>query len=394
MSTMNRPPKLIAALIALLTFALGACTSEVSAPPSPRRQSDLSQTVVVHASTALDSKLPEKLAALSGVRWTRVSTTAMVNLVRVDGGRGLPAREVNRILPFSIRASEPLPDTSDPISIHLAAGRAVLPPVSAALRGVKPGDTFIIGVGNQRATLEVGAILRDSRTEGVEALVPLSVARGLGVGGIRDVIIGVDASKRAGLIDRASALADPVKVRVGSSGAIRTPEAGRLLSLAEIKQQFGEFTFADAPGRFLEPDADWIERNIVSVRVSVLGDMRCHRAVVGFLESAMRELESQGLGHLVTEQSYCYAPRVQFGDTLNISRHTWGIAVDINPSKNGFGVPPTQDPRLVEIMRKWGFAWGGVWLIPDGMHFEYAGGDSQGAELGGEPGSEFSGGRL
>jgi hypothetical protein len=29
------------------------------------------------------------------------------------------------------------------------------------------------------------------------------------------------------------------------------------------------------------------------------------------------------------------------------------------------------DPRLIEIMERWGLAWGGRWIVPDGMHFEY-----------------------
>ena len=35
------------------------------------------------------------------------------------------------------------------------------------------------------------------------------------------------------------------------------------------------------------------------------------------------------------------------------------------------GVATAQDPRIVKIFERWGFAWGGDWLIPDGMHFEF-----------------------
>jgi hypothetical protein len=27
---------------------------------------------------------------------------------------------------------------------------------------------------------------------------------------------------------------------------------------------------------------------------------------------------------------------------------------------------------LIAIMLEWGFTWGGDWLVPDPMHFEYA----------------------
>ena len=47
----------------------------------------------------------------------------------------------------------------------------------------------------------------------------------------------------------------------------------------------------------------------------------------------------------------------------SISRHAWGIAIDIN-TKSGY---PT---RIVEIFNSWGFAWGGTWTSPDEMHFE------------------------
>ena len=26
---------------------------------------------------------------------------------------------------------------------------------------------------------------------------------------------------------------------------------------------------------------------------------------------------------------------------------------------------------MVKIFEQWGFTWGGQWLVPDGMHFEF-----------------------
>jgi hypothetical protein len=29
------------------------------------------------------------------------------------------------------------------------------------------------------------------------------------------------------------------------------------------------------------------------------------------------------------------------------------------------------DPRIVDVFQRWGFKWGGDFLVPDGMHFEF-----------------------
>jgi hypothetical protein len=53
------------------------------------------------------------------------------------------------------------------------------------------------------------------------------------------------------------------------------------------------------------------------------------------------------------------------------SFHAAGIAIDLNVSGNPFGREPTMDPRVIEVFERHGFGWGGRWLIPDGMHFEF-----------------------
>jgi hypothetical protein len=45
--------------------------------------------------------------------------------------------------------------------------------------------------------------------------------------------------------------------------------------------------------------------------------------------------------------------------------------VDLNVSENQLGAEPRQDRRVVEVFQRWGFTWGGQWLIPDAMHFEF-----------------------
>ena len=111
--------------------------------------------------------------------------------------------------------------------------------------------------------------------------------------------------------------------------------------------------------------------NIVKTTVPLLGLISCNRRLLPQLVGAMRELQSQGLGGLVRTFNGCFSPRMQVGNPYALSRHAFGIAVDINAGANRFGQPPDQDPRLVDVMARWGFTWGGRWLVPDGMHFEF-----------------------
>lgn len=59
----------------------------------------------------------------------------------------------------------------------------------------------------------------------------------------------------------------------------------------------------------------------------------------------------------------------------SLSNHSWGAAIDLDPERNGFGVrwrpnAGMMPPEVVEIFAAHGWAWGGRWSKPDGMHFE------------------------
>jgi hypothetical protein len=57
----------------------------------------------------------------------------------------------------------------------------------------------------------------------------------------------------------------------------------------------------------------------------------------------------------------------------SISRHSWGQPLDTSTQANCQGCVPKMDCRIVQIFRKHGFAWGGNFLLSDGMHFEWVG---------------------
>ena len=143
-----------------------------------------------------------------------------------------------------------------------------------------------------------------------------------------------------------------------------------------VKQLFGEFAAAPTAnsGGWFTMDPRWVRRNIISVGVPILGRVTCNRRIVPQLRAALEEVGARGLARLIDPGDYggCYTPRLlsTADPGAGPGHHAWGIAIDINVSKNPFGGRATQDPRIVAIFRRWGFTWGGGWLVPDGMHFE------------------------
>ena len=97
----------------------------------------------------------------------------------------------------------------------------------------------------------------------------------------------------------------------------------------------------------------------------------------GSLTEAFRELEQKGLACLVDREDFrrsggCFVPRhtkLLSGEySKSLSRHSFGVAVDINPSAYPYGSSRQQPAALREIFSKWGFE---VVVAKDPMHFEF-----------------------
>jgi hypothetical protein len=110
--------------------------------------------------------------------------------------------------------------------------------------------------------------------------------------------------------------------------------------------------------------------------------VRCHRfvatAFTGGLE-AIRDAYSndpewlQASGIAIFGGSYNY--RLMRG--LNtLSMHSYGIAFDFDPARNGLGDPTPNFANYPEILKAWesvGAIWGGTFSRHDGMHWQFAG---------------------
>ncbi len=155
--------------------------------------------------------------------------------------------------------------------------------------------------------------------------------------------------------------------------------AALVLSLPQVKARFGEFAFrVREGGREIELARGFTEQQIVDARVPLLGTVRCHRGIVADLRAALGAIEDAGLGGEIDPARYagCFYPRRISVGAAQLSRHSWGIALDINVdlSVEGGGERP---PRpVIAAFERHGFRWGGEFIVPDNHHFEWVGQDA------------------
>jgi hypothetical protein len=240
----------------------------------------------------------------------------------------------------------------------------------AALRGA--GKKLRLSVGT---TLHATGVVSNHSTQGYEGLLPRP-APASWTKASRFVLIRAKRSVTEAKLRRVvtSKLVPGQKLRLHSQSQARYLRyADAVQPPLIIKKNFGEFSARSAAGGF-QLDGAWITHYLRTESVPILGSFTCNRKLFPQLRGAMSQLRSKGLGHLIdpTQFAGCFNPRlIPSAHSTQLSHHAWGVAVDINSRDNPFGAQPHQDPRLVKIMRRWGLTWGGAWLVPDGMHFEW-----------------------
>ena len=274
--------------------------------------------------------------------------------------------EVAPFLPSEIRRE---------VGDTLAQGRAVLGSRSAALRRLGVGGTLEFGEREVR----VGAVVPDEVIGWSEVLVSRVVGRRLGIVDDRYLLTLPEGKPERSAFERMlrplvpSTL--PMRVeRPGGTPYMRV--ANGVDPPVVLKEVFGEFSAAldAADPAFFRVDPVWTD-NLVTRSVPLLGRLTCHRRFMADLLVVMRTIEREGLGSLIHSTAGCFNARTVGRSPSNPpSFHAYGAAVDINAPENAFGATPTMDRRIVAMFEAAGFNWGGDFLIPDGMHFEYGGG--------------------
>ncbi len=355
----------------VVAVSFGACGG-------PPQGSGDQSTVLVWVPGGVSDELTKAVSEVDGVTRTTEVLGGTLDLESSSDSNGAVTErtEDGRTLPLDTLAYDPdtFKDFTDPTTTQvlstLGTGDAVLGATSARLRGIGVGGTLRTASGD---SLTVRAILDDDQIAAAEVVVSPAVAQTLNVGTRRFVLAQLDmtAEKAVASVRSAASTDDPL--RVVPAAEVRWARHGdQVVPQAIIKDRFGEFSVRSAPDGTASPDPEWVDANIVTETVPLLGTVTCHRAIVEPLRQALGQLKAQGLGDTVDPEGYagCYYPRAIEGLPY-LSRHSWGIALDLNIAEDERGRDVEFAPELVHALSDAGFTSGVDWPLPDPAHFEY-----------------------
>jgi hypothetical protein len=280
----------------------------------------------------------------------------------------LPVDAIGRVMSFRV-------------SSLVAQDQVVMGRTSADLRGAQAGDTVdLVAADGGIRTFTIGAVVPDDEIGGTEIVMSFDQADVIGATIVTRVVI-FGTFERAALDEALAAqgLVDGSGVRISKSWSPANPDG--LLGLARTKAALGEFSFRVNSFNSMTMDQAWVDANIVRRDYQFVGVRAwCHRLIADDLQAALQEVFQAGLSwaiDLANTNTYggCWNPRYARASANigSVSRHAWGMAFDTNTTQNAQGATPRMDCRVVRIFRKHNFAWGGNFLLPDGMHFEWVG---------------------
>ena len=257
---------------------------------------------------------------------------------------------------------------NDEVSKVIKNNQLVVSSLTAERYNLSINDKInLIGMNNEPLEITVGMVLKDSELGWFEGVVNKDIGYKLGIyRNIQAIIWDTEINENHFVELYKNIKYEKVKYTFRESN----PNKNWVLPTALVKEMFGDFQIKERDGTWITTEPSWREENIQAKKVPILGTTRCHRLMWEPLEGALNQILEEGLADTLSIKDFkksggCYAPRRinRFDAGGSISRHAWGIAIDIN-TKSSY------HPRVVEIFNSWGFAWGGTWTSPDEMHFE------------------------
>lgn len=363
-------PEAAAPLPALLDGPVPGVAPAAAVPaPPPFRGGVRSADVVVVGSTTLPASLRRRIATTPGVG----ATASLAMASAPVGGRMVTLGAVD---PATYRGFTPsVTARADAVWQRVADGDLAVSPALAAQTGLPLGGQIVLGNAGGALTLRIGA--EASMAPGIDAVLNHVRGRQLGMPPDNAVLVSVRGEDLA-------EVAQLLRARVGSRATVsllgealpRQGEQTAFLTGGSVAEAVGSFSYRYRADGSVEPDPTWVAANLRTEQVPILGTVTCHRVMLPQLRGALEDVVTAGLAGSIDAGDFggCYAPRfIDHDPSQGLSLHTWGIAVDLNVQGNLRGTSGELDRRVVDIFKRWGFAWGGDWAYTDPMHFELAG---------------------
>jgi hypothetical protein len=313
----------------------------------------------------------ERLEAVDGVN---LVVTASVRKMEISGPKGSENLRVATVDPLEYRSIAPVASNeAEFVWTSLLSGEAVLTFDAAEDLGIEGGGTIELDGGR---AMEVGAFADNQTPNIADVMVDVNLA-GQASGGDQVLTVGVQPGTSLDALGTALSEELPgskfVPLIPPDLMSNPDPLTGAIEDGSSGGGIIGTMNYRILDNGFIKPQQAWVDSNISTAGVSIIGEVTCHRLMIPQLQAALSEIESRGLGNELRPDDYggCYVPRfIDRNPSLPLSMHAFGLAVDINVSTNQLGTEGDMNPRIVEIFERWGFVWGGDWSRPDPMHFE------------------------
>ena len=257
---------------------------------------------------------------------------------------------------------------TDEITELIKENKIIVSQLTADQYSINVGDKLVLVGMNELVTeIEVGDIVSDSEIGWFEGLVSKEVGYELGINrNIQAIIWDTKVTENHFVELYRNIKYKQLRITFRDS----KPNKNWVLPTALVKNYFGDFQIKEKDGTWIIVEPAWRNENIERKEMPIIGRATCNKIMWKPLLGALNQVIDEGLEATLYKEEFqksggCYAPRRinRFDAGGSISRHAWGIAIDINV-KSGY------HPRVVEIFNEWGFAWGGTWTSPDEMHFE------------------------
>ncbi|HKI04223.1 MAG TPA: M15 family metallopeptidase [Thermoanaerobaculia bacterium] len=160
----------------------------------------------------------------------------------------------------------------------------------------------------------------------------------------------------------------------------------KAMSDDQVEAAFGKPVLKELPGNQFKITNGWDRKNLGTLLVPQLvgvpgdgfrftGRLTFHKLGTPQLLAGFEGVELAGHLPKILSFSGSFNPRKIRGSN-RVSRHTFATAFDINADENPFHRPVAARGKkgslheVAEVLDRFGFAWGGNFSNPDGMHFE------------------------